>query len=733
MGKTIIVSNRLPVKVLRDSEGKLSYRASAGGLATGLSSVYRQENNLWIGWPGTHLVAEKDKKQTTEELGLHNMRPVFLTPEEIHDYYEGFSNETLWPTFHYFIEYTIYNEDYWNTYREVNEKFCKIVEEVAEPDDTIWVHDYHLLLLPEMLRQKLPGASIGMFLHIPFPSFEVFRLLPWRQELLDGMLGSDLIGLHTYDDMRHFLSAVNRLRFLGNKRGQILKGTRSITVDSFPMGIDYEKYASAAASPDTLSREVKYRTSLGDHKIILSVDRLDYSKGIPSRLKCFDYFLKEHPEYQGKVSFLMVVVPSRDSVDKYKHLKEEVDLLVGRINGKYGTVNWTPIHYFYRSFNLADLSAFYRMADVALVTPMRDGMNLVAKEYVASRLDKKGVLILSEMAGASKELSESILVNPNDKKNLVEAIHQALTMPEEQQEKSMELMQNTLKHYNIDHWVNLFLSRLSEIKKHQKALATRMLNEEGIQRLADDYQASDKRILFLDYDGTLTNFTKNPEKARPDDELLEILEYLANDPDNEVVVISGRDKVTLENWLGHLKIHLICEHGVFHRKIGEDWVTEKIDTSWKKDIRDNLEVYVNRTPGSFIEEKQYSLAWHFRRVEPGLGELRSREIISHLRYLTMDRNLQVLDGNKVVEIKNMQVNKGTAAAAFLNDFPAEFILAIGDDHTDEDTFKAMPGDAYTVKVGTLRSEAIYSLPSVETVRELLGKMARVKSKSSSKV
>lgn len=733
MGRTIIVSNRLPVNISRDPEGKLAYRASAGGLATGLSSIYRQENNLWIGWPGTDLSSEEDRQQTTEELGLHNMLPVFLTPKEIHDYYEGFSNETLWPTFHYFIEYTMYNEDHWNTYCEVNRKFCEQVIEVAGPKDTIWVHDYHLLLLPQMLREKLPDASIGLFLHIPFPSFEVFRLLPWRQQLLDGMLGSDLIGLHTYDDMRHFLSSVNRLRFLGNKRGQILKGTRSITVDSFPMGIDYTKYASAAASPDTLSREVKYRTSLGDVKIMISIDRLDYSKGIPSRLKCFDSFLSQHPQYQGKVSFIMVVVPSRDKVDKYKRLKEDVDLLVGRINGKYGTVNWTPIHYFYRSFNLADISAFYRMADLALVTPMRDGMNLVAKEYVASRLDKKGVLILSEMAGASKELSEAIIVNPNDKQQMVEAIYQGLTMPEEQQQKSMELMQTTLKHYNIDHWVNLFLSRLTEIKNLQKAMATRMLSEEGITRVVEDYQASEKRLLFLDYDGTLTNFDKDPEKAKPDEELLEILEYLANDEANEVVVISGRDRDSLGKWLGHLNIHLICEHGVFTRKIGQDWVTEQMDTSWKKEIRDNLEVYVNRTPGSFIEEKQYSLAWHFRRVEAGLGELRSREIISHLRYLTVDRDLQVLDGNKVVEIKNKLVNKGTAAEHFVQEYPADFILALGDDHTDEDTFRAMPGNAFTIKVGTLRSEALYSLPNVETVREMLGKMTRVKSKPKNKV
>lgn len=733
MGKTIIVSNRLPVKISSDAQGHLQVKASPGGLATGLNSVYQKGNNIWIGWPGTYFKARQEKAAVTRELRQRNMAPVFLTAREIRDYYEGFSNETLWPTFHYFNEYTVFDQDYWKCYQKVNEKFCEQVVELADPDDTIWVHDYHLLLLPELLRQKLPGISIGLFLHIPFPSFEVFRLLPWREALLDGMLGADLIGFHTYDDMRHFLSSVNRLSFLGNKRGQIMKGTRAIAVDSFPMGIDYDKYAASAATPETLKREVKYRTSLGDHKIVISVDRLDYSKGIPSRLECFDMFLQQHPGYAGKISLLMIVVPSRDGVQKYRHLKEEIDLLVGRINGKYGTVNWTPIHYFYRNMALTDLSAFYRMADVALVTPMRDGMNLVAKEYIASRLDQRGVLILSEMAGASKELSEALIVNPNDKQQIVDAIHQALNMPEGEQETHIQRMQKTLQRYNIHHWVNLFLSRLAEIKKQQQALATRMLGPEGIQRMVRDYSRSENRLLFLDYDGTLVPFNNSPVRAVPDKELLTLLQELSQNETNEVVVISGRDKSFLDQHLGHLPIHLIGEHGVFFRHRDRDWQSIKgIDTSWKDEIRNILEMYVDRTPGSAVEEKHYSLAWHFRRVDAGLGELRSREIISHLRYLTTDRNLQVLEGNKVVEIKNMEVNKGTAARSFVQLYPGDFILAIGDDHTDEDIFKALPSIAYSIKVGSLRSEARYSLPDVNTVRQLLSQMASVEATSVSK-
>ncbi len=719
MPKTIIVSNRLPLRVTV-KERKMDFNPSEGGLATGLGSIYKEGNNLWLGWPGIAVKKDDNKKEVTERLKKDNMRPVFLTEQEIEDYYEGFSNETLWPNFHYFNQYCVYNDQFWDAYQKVNLKFAKEIIAVADPGDKIWIHDYQLLLLPQMVRERLPESSIGFFLHIPFPSYESFRILPWRREILNGMLGADFLGFHTYDDMRHFLSSVNRLAGYGNAQGQVSVGGRKVLADALPMGIDYDKYAETAAAPETLERQVRYRTSLGDQKFILSIDRLDYSKGIPQRLKAFELFLEEHPEFLEKVSILMIVVPSRDQVGKYKELKEEIDLLVGRINGNYARLNWTPIHYFYRSFPLNALSAFYRMAHVALVTPMRDGMNLVCKEYIASRLDKKGVLILSEMAGSAKELSDAILINPNDLGQLVKAIHQALTMPEDQQVKHMEVMQKSLKRYNIHHWVNLFMERLDFIKSEQKGLITRILDKKSQNELLKSFKGAKSKLIFLDYDGTLIPFQGDPKEARPDKELKDLISKLSQLNNARIVIISGRDKETLTEWFSDYKVDIIAEHGVWLREAGKKWGTvTALEDDWKKDIKEVLEDYVNRTPGSFVEEKDYSLVWHYRKVETGLGELRTRELNSHLNYLAKNKNLQVLEGDKVVEIKSSEVNKGRAALSWLSKFKSEFVLAVGDDWTDEDTFMVMPSDAYTIKVGSTQSAAKFSIESYKEVRGLL--------------
>ncbi len=723
MAKTIIVSNRLPVKI-KQEKNQLVYATSEGGLATGLGSIYREGDNIWVGWPGLAVTKAAQKEEIASYLSQESMKPVFLSASEIEDFYEGFSNETLWPNFHYFNQYTVYDESLWRAYQKVNRKFAKELEDVIEDGDTLWIHDYQLLLLPGLVREQKPNVTIGFFLHIPFPSFESFRLLPWRRELLNGMLGSDFLGFHTYDDMRHFLSSVNRLAGLGNSNGQINVGNRQVLADALPMGIDFEKYAQAAASPETLEREVRYRTSMGNHKVILSIDRLDYSKGIPQRLRAFEQFLTKYSEYRNKVSLLMVLVPSRDTVPKYKQLKEEIDLLVGRINGKFGRMNWTPIHYFYRSFPLPALSAFYRMANVALVNPMRDGMNLVCKEYIASKLDKKGVLILSEMAGASKELSDAILINPNDINQLVEALKDALDMPVEEQQRRMDIMQKSIKRYNIHRWVELFMSRLQYIKKEQENFKTRPMTEEVQETIVGSYLASKKRLLFLDYDGTLVGFHSNPADSKPDKELRDILFQLTGNEKNQVVVISGRDRHTLEEWLTDFPIDIIAEHGVWYRPHKKDWsLFSNLTDKWKEAVREVLDGYVDRTPGSFVEEKDYSLVWHYRKVETGLGEIRTRELTSHLKYISSDQDLQVLEGDMVVEIKNSQVNKGKAASKWLDHYKADFHLACGDDWTDEDTFKVMPDDAFTIKVGGLSSAAKYRVENFKSIRNLLKRLS----------
>lgn len=716
MSKVIIVSNRLPVKIAQENN-RLIYRPSEGGLATGLGSIYKQGNNVWIGWPGIIVKKDKTRQDIARDLRKDNMIPVFLTDQEIEGFYEGFSNATLWPLFHYFHQFSIYDKSLFEDYTSVNQKYSDIVVGVAEPGDTIWVHDYQLLLLSQMIRDKLPDISIGFFQHIPFPSYEAFRLLPWRKEILLGMLGADLIGFHTYDDMRHFLSSVNRIVGIPNSRGVISYESRNVEVDAFPMGIDYDKYHETAASSETLKREVDYRTSLGKHKLIISIDRLDYSKGIPQRLLALEEFFDKYPEFIGIVSLIMVVVPSRDNVGEYKKLKEEIDLLVGRINGKLGTIHWTPIHYFYRSFGLYSLSAFYRMADVALVTPMRDGMNLVCKEFIASKLDQHGVLILSEMAGASKELSDSILINPNDLEQIVEAIYEALTMPPDKQIAHIKVMQESLKRYNIHHWVKMFFDRLNEVIGRQRALATKIIDKNTGDSIKDMYNKAGKRILFLDYDGTLTGFFDKPSKATPDSDLVNILKKLAKDSKNRIVIISGRDKNTLDEWLGNMNIDIIAEHGIWLKEKGKSWETfTDLKNEWKEDFRPILEAYVDRTPGSFVEEKDYSLVWHYRKVETGLGELRTRELASHLRYMAADKNLSVLEGDMVVEIKNSEVNKGRAAERWLSLDNFDFVLAIGDDWTDEDTFLVMPNEAITIRVGRSTSQAKYRIESYEHVR-----------------
>jgi trehalose 6-phosphate synthase/phosphatase len=722
VSRIIIVSNRLPVKIIKEN-GELAYQPSEGGLATGLGSIYKQGNNLWIGWPGIELNKEEEQREVREEISKENMAPVFLTGQEVEVFYEGFSNATLWPLFHYFHQFALYDQKLYEGYREVNQKYCDSVVDKAKTGDIIWVHDYQLLLLPQMIREAMPDISIGFFLHIPFPSFEAFRLLPWRREILMGMLGSDLIGFHTYDDMRHFLSSVSRIAGIPNSKGSVNVESRNVEVDSFPMGIDYEKYHDVASSPETIKREIDYRTSLGKHKLILSIDRLDYSKGIPQRLYALDEFFEKYPEFIGIVSQIMIVVPSRDNVAEYQRLKEEIDLQVGRINGKYGTIHWTPIHYFYRSFSLYSLSAFYRMADVALVTPMRDGMNLVCKEFIASKLDQKGVLILSEMAGASKELSDAILINPNDRNQMVDAIHHALTMPPEDQIAHIKPMQESLKRYNIHHWVKIFFDKLNEVIARQRSLATKVLDQHLIRLIREKYEQAQNRILFLDYDGTLTGFYDQPQKAKPDEEVLDILKNLSLDKKNKVVIISGRDKNTLEEWIGSLDIDIVAEHGVWMREDGRKWSTfTQLKNGWKSDFQPILENYVDRTPGSFVEEKDYSLVWHYRKVETGLGELRTRELASHLKYMASDKSLSVLEGDMVVEIKNSEVDKGRAAERWLQRGNYDFILAIGDDWTDEDTFLAMPENAITIRVGRSTSEAKYRIDSFNAVRDFFRKL-----------
>ncbi|MFC1538348.1 bifunctional alpha,alpha-trehalose-phosphate synthase (UDP-forming)/trehalose-phosphatase [Candidatus Latescibacterota bacterium] len=724
MCRLLIVSNRLPVSVKKRGES-LGFQPSPGGLATGISALENTYTLKWIGWPG--IPSEKVKPAEQKELKKHfiksNYYPVFLSQKDVDNYYSGFSNNTLWPLFHYFTQHAVYEKKMWNSYRHVNEIFCKTVLKEVQPGDIIWVHDYQLLLLPQMLREKNPDLTIGFFLHIPFPSFEVFRLLPWRKELLNGLLGSDLIGFHTYDYMRHFLSSLRQILGYEHSFGNILVDDRTVKIDAFPMGIDYEKYSNAIHDPSVKKEIRKKQKKVETRKIILSIDRLDYTKGILERLNSYELFLEKYPDYKTKVLLILVVVPSRTKVDKYKQLKKDLDERVGRINGKHSTFEWMPVWYLYDSLSFDALCALYILSDVCLVTPMRDGMNLIAKEYIATKTDGKGVLILSEMAGAAKELSESLIVNPNNIDRVADSIYMALKMPEEKQIKRNKIMQQRLKRYDIKKWADDFIKNLNAIKEYDRELIVRKLTHSIQDKIIADYTTSSNRLILLDYDGTLTPFDPNPEDAKPDSEVMSILKGLTQNIKNEVIIISGRDRNTLETWFKNIKIGLVAEHGVWIKEKNGNWeLIEPLANYWKDEIRPVLEQFMDSTPGSFIEEKDYSLVWHYRKSDSELVNLRMTKIKESLSHLTKNLGIGIFEGSKVIEVKNERVNKGLAALKWIALDKFDFMLAAGDDWTDEDIFKVLPEQAYSIKIGLSPSNAKFNVNYIKEFRSLLKKM-----------
>lgn len=720
--KVIIVANRLPVRVqIRKDNWKLI--ESEGGLATGLSSIYQSKRNIWIGWPGVVLKDGQMKKTISKDLESQRLKPIWLSQKEVNSYYEGFSNETLWPLFHYFASFAKFKHSDWEAYQQVNQRFADKVIELSNDGDTIWIHDYQLLLVPQMVRVKKPKLSIGFFQHIPFPSYELFRMLPWREALLEGILGADLIGFHTYDDERHFLSSVSRILEVPVKGNEITFKERTLVVDAFPMGIDYEKYRQAVLKPKTKSFQNQIKEMTNGKKLMLSIDRLDYSKGIVNRLLAYREFLQQHPENREDLLFFQLIVPSRDKVQQYAELKEEINSLVSEINAQFGTLTWQPIFYFYRSFPLEMIAALYAAADIALVAPLRDGMNLVCKEYIACSVHQDGVLILSEFAGASKELRDAILINPRDQRQVAKAIFSALTMPLEEKKRRMEAMQNIIQKFNIHHWVEIFMNRLKEVKEKQIIMTAKWFNETKQKELIQLYQKSKKRLFLIDYDGTLVSFQNDPLKAIPDTRLKEMIYALCEQPNNTFVLISGRKKETLEEWFNYPQINLIAEHGLWQKQAGGEWQSAaSLDVEWKKSIRPILERYEMITPGSFIEEKSASLAWHYRNLEAGLGDKRAQEIKEKLNIIIGAFELQILEGNKVIEVKSIFINKGKAAFEFLKEVHPDWIVAIGDDVTDEDTFKEMPDDALTIKVGNSPSKAAFFVRNVQEVKSFLKKL-----------
>lgn len=720
MKKNVIVSNRLPVSIAH-SESGFSFKESIGGLATGLSSIHKNSDSVWIGWPGieSESITAKQKEQLETTLyEEYKCIPVWLTQNELDKYYYGFCNNTIWPLFHYFANNAVYDEVLWAEYQNVNRKFFERSKPYIHDDSLVWVHDYQLLLLPELLKAENDEASVGFFLHIPFPSFELFRLIPWRDEILEGLLGADLIGFHTYDYARHFLSSVRRLLGHEHQLGSLSVHERPIKIDVFPMGIDYKKYNTASRLPEVQKEIQKLEKNLKTKNVILSVDRLDYTKGILQRIKAYQSFLLRYPEYRENVQMILIVAPSRIAVSSYLDLKKEIEEMVGNINGELGTMGWIPIWFFFQSFSFEELSALYRKSNILLVCPVRDGMNLVAKEYVAAHEDSLGTVVLSETAGAAREMSEAIIVNANNDHEMSDAIHEALLKPESEQASSNVRMQKRLMRYTVQAWAKDFMTSLEEIHSMKKDMPARMISSQIKNELCCAFEVSRNPVLFLDYDGTLVTHNNRPDKAKPDAELIQLLKELGTMA--RVVIISRRDRKNMEQWLGHLDISIVASHGIWTKVIDGEWIlTEQITNEWKDQIRPILERFTDRTPGSHIDEKEYSIAWQYRHTEPDLASIRVSELRETLMDITNNQNIGLVEGRKEIEVKDITINKGRAISKYLMGDTHDFILALGDDWTDEEMFQVMPEHAYDIRVGSGITHAKYSIKNSKQARKLL--------------
>jgi trehalose 6-phosphate synthase/phosphatase len=720
--RLLIVSNRLPVNACVTADG-LRIVPSSGGLASGLRSWHERSGSLWFGWPGDVSAATSAQKaQLDDRLHERGIVPVHLTDDQIQRYYHGFANRVLWPAFHYLIDRLPVDAEEWNAYREVNEAFADAVAQAYRSDDTIWVHDYQLMLVPALLRARFPTARIGFFLHIPCPSPEVFRILPWRREILSGLMGADLIGLHTFAYMRHFLMSLLHVGGVEADIDCVRVGGREVKVGVFPMGVDAAAFTGLAASPDVRARVDEIRRDAAGRRIVLGIDRLDYTKGIPRRLMALERMLERDPHLRDGMRYIQVAVPSRGEVDSYRWFRRDVEKRVGHINGTYGTLRSQPVHYLHQSVSPRDLVALYCAADVMLVTPERDGMNLVAKEFVASRVDDDGVLVLSEFAGAAAELNGAVTVNPYDTESVADSVRRALSMSIEERQTRMRTMRHRVVEHDVHAWAGAFVHRLTLERPLLRPSAAVMPPEPSLAAALAGARRSTNLRLLLDYDGTLVPLARSPESAAPDEDLLWLLRRLAASAGFRVDIVSDRSREILQQWLGHLPVSLWAEHGFWHRpRLNAGWhAAVTVPSDWMARVIPLLEQFAASTPGSLVEIKTASIAWHYRAAPREFGARQAHELRMWLGDVLSNQPLEVREGKKVIEVRVRGINRGLVAQRVEAETePGTVIVAIGDSLTDDDLFRALPPSSLTVAVGCAYTSAAFRVDDYRGVRRLL--------------
>jgi len=708
-GRVVIVSNRLPVTISKGNDGQYHFEGSSGGLVSAMRGFKADMPFLWVGWPGAEVDVQDQEYVRRQLLQEHNCYPVFLTESHAEMYYNGFCNDILWPLFHY-VPLPIVGMDgerkfdfkYWHAYATANHKFAEAVMQIFNKNDRIWVQDYHLMLLPQLLRKRqVRRCVIGFFLHTPFPSSEVYRILPVRREVLQGVLEADLIGFHTYEYARHFLSVCTRILGLETTPKGVQYNGHFADVGIFPIGIDSEKFLRELESPAVKERIEEMRQKFAGKRVLLGVDRLDYIKGVPHKLLAFESLLTNHPEWKEKAVLVQIAVPSRTEVEEYKKLSSHTHELVGRINGYFGSVDYVPIVFINQSVKFHDLCALYSIADVAVVTPIRDGMNLVSYEYVMCQKDTHGVLVLSEFAGSAQSLSGAIRVNPWNIEEVAAGLDEALSMTSRERQLKHWKLYRYVKTHTAEYWAKSFVQELgSKATRAFEYVATAATPEVKVDKdILPSMKLPVRRLILLEYEGGLCAPHTRVEKRHPDDTLRKALQRVTLDPMNKVYIYSGRSKTSLDAWFGDITVGLIAEHGCDFRRPGEtEWnsVVDLREHAWREEVLPIMQYFTERTPGSFLETKENVITWHFMDSDPHFGSWQGKELRAHLAETCSSLPVEVTTGFKTVEVRPVGVSLVSVVRRLVQEFTAPevgFVFVLGGgDRTDEELFAFLETD-----------------------------------------
>lgn len=691
------------------SDDGVEVAPSAGGLAIALQAV--RGDATWVGWPGT-VVPPEQERRVRQRLRRDNLAPVLLTVQEEEDFYNRVCNDTLWPLFHYFSDRLRITPEAWDRYVEVNERFAEVILEHTEPGSRVWIHDFHLMLVPELLRERDPSLSIGFFLHTPFPSSEVYRLLPGREQLLRGVLGADYVSFQIGDYARHFRSSVLRILGVDSNPDWLELDNRRVGIGVDPIGIDTEGFRATLKLPETARLLADLEQQYQGKSLVLGVERLDYTKGIPQKLQAFERFLERDPSRARTTTMIQVLVPSRLESPEYRAQRDEIELLIARINGRFGQPGSTPVEYIHRDISKPGLVALYRRADVMMVTALRDGMNLVAHEFVLCQSEPglpgrwRGALLLSELAGAAQVLPGALLVNPWNVDAVVEHLGTALELTARERQRRLETMAKRVEDLDTRRWADGFLTRLGRYsRRDRRSKRPPGLGDDAIrERISRRFARARERSILLDYDGTLREFELHPDLAQPTPEIRALLRSLAALPATSVHIVSGRRRRNLEQWLGRLPLHLCAEHGYLAREPGGEWHTLlDLDLSWLRPIERLLRRVARDVPGAHVERKACSVAWHYRQAEPEYGSWRARELLNDLHQHLAGAPAEILAGHQVVEVRALGVDKGVYVRSLFPDGkdPGHFVLGLGDDRTDHDLLDALPSGSIAGHVGGL--------------------------------